>query len=69
VIYTVESFSDGQEHLSVLSIEPDRDAARLVCDPEPHMTGVFAMASALSPDAAFLAVQRRAGWELVKVPR
>lgn len=69
VFYATESFSDGHEHLSVWSVEPDGDAARLACDPEARMTGVFAMAGVLSPDAAMLAVQRAAGWELVKVRR
>lgn len=69
VLYAVEPFADGQKHLSVWSVEPDGAASRLGCDPAPYTSGVFAMAGALSPDAALLAVQRRTGWELVKIPR
>jgi hypothetical protein len=81
IVSAVESFSDGERHRSVWSVDLDGHASRLACNPDNDSSEAESPSVAvLTPDALFFVLKHResaradAGdpgpaWSIVRVPR
>jgi hypothetical protein len=80
--WRTETFSDGEEHTSIWSLDSKDRAKRLACDARAARASGYATAAALTEDSAYFVVNyfapssRRSdddadatGWKLVKVDR
>jgi hypothetical protein len=63
-----EVFDDEEGHDSIFRVDPDGHATRLACDGSGYSPGY--LATALSPDALFVAVwDDQQGWAVVRIAR